>query len=232
MEQFYSNFHNLFSVAKTLRFELKPIGKTQEFFEQLILNSDEEKSETFKKIKKYCDEFHKFFIEECLENVYDDKFIDLLKNYNELYHNNSKTEKEDDEFENIKKNLRKIIATRFTKNEKYKGLFGKDFIKKYLKEHYAENDEILKEITLFEDFTTYFTGYNQNRANMYSDEEKHTAIAFRLIDENLPTYIKNIKAFELAINNIQNLSEQIKNLSPFFHDFLTDRRKYKKNCTN
>ena len=211
MEQFYSNFHNLFSVAKTLRFELKPIGKTQEFFEQLILNSDEEKSETFKKIKKYCDEFHKFFIEECLENVYDDKFIDLLKNYNELYHNNSKTEKEDDEFENIKKNLRKIIATRFTKNEKYKGLFGKDFIKKYLKEHYAENDEILKEITLFEDFTTYFTGYNQNRANMYSDEEKHTAIAFRLIDENLPTYIKNIKAFELAINNIQNLSEQIKN---------------------
>jgi len=27
---------------------------------------------------------------------------------------------------------------------------------------------------------------------MYSEEEKHTAIAYRLIDENLTTYIKNI----------------------------------------
>ena len=44
--------HNLFQTSKTLRFELKPIGKTQEYFEQYILEQDEMKSETFKKVKK------------------------------------------------------------------------------------------------------------------------------------------------------------------------------------
>ena len=33
----FSNFHNLFSLSKTLRFRLKPIGKTQENFEKNIL---------------------------------------------------------------------------------------------------------------------------------------------------------------------------------------------------
>ena len=37
----YKNMNNLYSLSKTLRFELKPIGKTNEFFEKNILKEDE-----------------------------------------------------------------------------------------------------------------------------------------------------------------------------------------------
>lgn len=210
MKNLYSDLHNLFSTSKTLRFELKPIGKTQEYFEQYILEQDEEKAETFKEVKKYCDEYHKYFIELCLKDFNNNDFQQLLKDYLELYSNNSKTEKEEKDFDDIKKNLRKIISVQFTKNESYKGLFGKEIIKNYLKDYYRENNEILDKVSLFDDFTTYFTGYNQNRANMYSEEEKHTAIAYRLIDENLPTYIKNIKAFETILNDMPDIKKQIR----------------------
>ena len=209
MTNLYSSLHNLFSVSKTLRFELKPVGKTQEYFEQYILDQDEEKSETFKKVKKYCDEYHKHFIEECLKDFDNSDFTQLLKDYLNLYNNSSKTENEEKEFEDVKKNLRKIVSAQFKKNESYKGLFGKEIIKNYLKEYYREDNEILDKVSVFDDFTTYFTGYNQNRENMYSEEEKHTAIAYRLIDENLPTYLKNIKAFETILNDMPDIKKQI-----------------------
>lgn len=210
MKNLYSDLHNLFSVSKTLRFELQPIGKTKDYFEQYILKQDEERAETFKKVKKYCDEYHKYFIEECLKDFNNNDFTQLLKDYLNFYSNNSKTEKEDEEFEDIKKNLRKIISSKFKKNENYKGLFGKEIIKNYLKDYYRENSEILEDVALFDDFTTYFTGYNTNRENMYSDEAKHTAIAYRLIDENLPTYLKNIKAFETILKDYPEIKEQIR----------------------
>ncbi len=227
MSKLYSEMHNLFQVSKTLRFELKPIGKTKEYFEKYILKQDEVKAETFKKVKKYCDEYHKHFIEECLKDFENEDFKQLLNNYINLYSNNSKNEKEEKEFENIKKELRKMISAQFKKNDLYKGLFGKEIIKNYLKDYYRENDEILNEVSLFDDFTTYFTGYNQNRENMYSEEEKHTAIAYRLIDENLPTYIKNIKAFGIILNEIPDIKKQIQdNLNLDTEKYFTNIENY------
>lgn len=63
MEDLYSDLHNLYSLSKTLRFELQPVGKTKENFENYIFVSDEEKAENFKKVKTYCDEVHKIFVQ-------------------------------------------------------------------------------------------------------------------------------------------------------------------------
>lgn len=229
MKKLYDEFHNLFSVSKTLRFELKPVGKTKEYFEEYILEQDEEKAEKFKEVKKYCDEYHKYFIEECLKDFDNNDFNQLLQDYLELYLNNTKTEKEEKDFEDIKKSLRKIISQKFTKNEQYSGLKGKELIKNYLKEYYKGNEEVLEKIELFGDFTTYFTGYNQNRENMYSEEEKHTAIAYRLVDENLPTYLKNIKAFEIILKEYPEIKQKIKeNLELDSEKYFTSILNYSK----
>ena len=46
-------FTNLYSLSKTLRFELKPIGKTLEYIEKEgILTKDEQRLESYKKVKK------------------------------------------------------------------------------------------------------------------------------------------------------------------------------------
>ena len=57
MSNLYSNLHNLYQVQKTLRFELKPQGKTKENMEKAgILKADEHRAEVYGKVKKYCDE--------------------------------------------------------------------------------------------------------------------------------------------------------------------------------
>lgn len=220
MSKLYSKCHKLYSLSKTLRFELKPIGKTKENFENYILTSDEEKSEKFKKVKLYCDEYHKKFINDCLENFQNDKFIEILNKYYELYIKNNRSDKENNEFEKTQELLRKIIAETFTKNKKYSGLFGKELFKNYLPEYYKNDEEKLSEIKLFSEFTTYFAGYNKNRENMYSAEEETTAISYRLINQNLPTYIKNIQNYNKIKEHIPTINETIS------HKLQVDIEKY------
>lgn len=210
MKNFYDCFHNLFKVSKTLRFELIPIGKTKEYFAEYILKEDEKKAILYQKIKKYCDEYHKYFINECLDNFNDENFKCLLIQYTEFFNRQNLSEKEEKEFSSIEKLLRQKISDRFTKNSKYNTLFGKDMINKNLQEYYKNNNEILEEIKVFEKFTTYFSGFDTNRKNMYSNEEKHTSIAYRLINENLPIYLKNIKAFNKISENIPEIKNTIK----------------------
>ena len=209
MEDLYSDLHNLYSLSKTLRFELQPVGKTKENFENYIFVSDEEKAENFKKVKTYCDEVHKIFINNCLESFNSTDFKPLLQRYYELFLTNNRSESEDKEFEKIQENLRKKISECFKKNELYKGLFEKDMVKKYLPEHYKNDEDKLKEIELFSDFTTYFTGYYKNRQNMYSEENKSTAISFRLINQNLPTFVKNMQNFKKIQSVIPTIGETL-----------------------
>ena len=209
MEDLYSDLHNLYSLSKTLRFELQPVGKTKENFENYIFVSDEEKAEKFKNVKTYCDEVHKIFINNCLESFNSTDFKPLLQRYYELFLTNNRSESEDKEFEKIQENLRKKISECFKKNELYKGLFEKDMVKNYLPEHYKNDEDKLKEIELFSDFTTYFTGYYKNRQNMYSEENKSTAISFRLINQNLPTFVKNMQNFKKIQSVIPTIGETL-----------------------
>ena len=59
-----ADFTNLYSLSKTLRFELKPIGKTLEKIEESgVLTNDEKRACSYVKVKKIIDEYHKAFIE-------------------------------------------------------------------------------------------------------------------------------------------------------------------------
>lgn len=192
MSNLYSNLHNFYSVQKTLRFELIPQGKTLENMEKSeILKSDEHRAEIYSKVKKYCDEYHKIFIDKCLKNVE----LNELDRYFELYSIVKKDDNQKDEFVKIQERLRKQISDSFKNDNEYKGLFQKDMIHSYLMVMYKNDKEKIKDISEFNKFTTYFSGYNKNRENMYS-EEKATAIAYRLINENLPIFIDNLKTYK------------------------------------
>ena len=138
-----------------------------------------------------------------------------LSEYFFLYSLGKRTEAQDNDFKDVKKNLREQIAKYFKASPKYKNLFKQELIKEDLCNNMQCNEEEQKLVEEFHNFTTYFTGFHENRKNMYSDEEKSTAIAFRLVHQNLPKFIDNIGVFD-RVRNIDEIKAGIENLQKHF----------------
>lgn len=194
------DFTNLYPVSKTLRFELQPIGKTKENIEKNgILQRDEKRAEDYKLVKGFIDEYHKQFIKDRLWNfelpLHSEGHLDSLEEYQALYELSKRDDAQEAEFTEVKDNLRSIIAKRLTgSGSAYERIFKKELIREDLVDFLEKNED--KEIVRqFADFTTYFSGFHENRKNMYTAEEKSTAIAYRLIHQNLPKFMDNMKAF-------------------------------------
>ena len=103
----FENFTNLYSISKTLRFELRPDEKTQENIKKHgLLQEDTHRADSYKKVKKIIDEYHKDFIEKslssCVLKIESDGKKDSLQEYCELY-------KKKDKSDSDKKALEKII---------------------------------------------------------------------------------------------------------------------------
>lgn len=193
-------FTNLYSLPKTLRFELQPIGKTKENIEiNGILQHDEKRAEDYKIVKKFIDEYHKQFIKDRLWNfklpMDSERNNDSLEEYQALYELSKRNEEQEAKFSELKDNLRAIIVKRLTENRAaYDRIFKKELIREDLVE-FLKDEEDKEIVRKFADFTSYFTGFYENRKNMYTAEEKSTAIAYRLIHQNLPKFMDNMKAF-------------------------------------
>lgn len=191
---------NLYPVSKTLRFELQPIGKTRENIEKGgILQQDEERAENYKLVKGFVDNYHKQYIKSRLWNfelpLADEGRHNSLAEYRALYELPKRDAEQEAAFTEVKDNLRAIIARRLTeKGSAYDRIFKKELIREDLIE-FLEDENDKEIVRQFADFTTYFTGFHENRANMYSSEEQSTAIAFRLIHQNLPKFMDNMKSF-------------------------------------
>lgn len=83
-------------------------------------------------------------------------------------------------------------------------------------------DEAKAMVREFHGFTTYFSGFYENRKNMYSTEEKPTGIAYRLINENLPKFVDNMDSFQ-KIAAISEMEANISNLYSDFEEYLNVR---------
>jgi len=151
------------------------------------------------------------------------------------------------EYEQERKILTIKIATYFSKfkSEKYQSfnlanITGKKVFS-ILEQKYKEDKKTLKIIHIFKykptkdekkegeavNFSTYLTGFNENRKNFYKSEDKAGQFATRTID-NLAQFIKNKKLFEdkyqKNYSKIGILDEQIKifNLDYFNNLFLQE----------
>lgn len=203
-----SGFTGLYSLSKTLRFELRPVGKTKENMKiKGLLSEDEHRAKSYKQVKKIADDYHRKFIENALKNVH----LEGVEEYAELYCKRNKTEKERKEIDKAADNLRKQVIKFMTTRDEFKKLGKKDFIEEMLPE-FVDSEEKKKLIKEFKGFTTYFGGFFENRNNMYSAEKKSTSIGYRVIDQNLPKYIDNVNALKKILEvNPGNMIENIEN---------------------
>lgn len=184
-------FTNLYQVSKTLRFELVPTKKTREILheeskQQKLLEADKKRAKDFIITKEVIDRFHRKFIDSVLDDIKkDSSIIKMLQRCST---------------ENGKDELRKIISEYFQKDPQYKVLFGKGlFIKENKKNghpesplyKYAKNKSEKSVLESFVNFTTFFKGYQENRKNMYVNKKQTTAIAYRIVNVNLPKFEEN-----------------------------------------
>lgn len=217
------NFVNLYPVTKTLRFKLIPVGKTKENFDKnKLLEVDKERAENYKKAKLIIDKYYNGFINNCLNNF---KFSDNPNNLQEYYRVvNEDTDKEtkNKKIKELQKNLRKEVVASFSDTKRKDEVYNKLFNSKLFDEILDDNkitDEEKEVINQFYRFSTYFTGFFQNRKNIFSDEDKVGSISYRLVNENLKTFVNNIKVY-LKIN--EALKGDIITLQNEFKDILKD----------
>lgn len=219
-------FTGKYSLSKTLRFKLLPIGNTlSNIISSGILEEDQHRAESYIKVKAIIDEYHKAYISLMLHDFklkYEDTGnLNSLEEYFYYYHLGSKDEKEQKCFEKIQQSLRKQIADRLTKDERFKRIDKKELFKKDLIEFVqgdADSDRKVSLISEFQNFTVYFTGFHENRKNMYSADEKSTAIAYRLIHENLPRFIDNMQVFASIAST--EIAEKFSELYKNFEEYL------------
>ncbi len=240
MKRTIDEFTNLYSLSKTLRFELKPVGETAEKLEEFkneglktIVEQDKNRAKDYKEIKKIIDSYHRYFIDEVLsgEILTADEIVEAYNLYSNATKPGAAKEKKE-EYAKTQEKLRKKISERFSAESKKYHLYKGDFSKlinmqgsgknktkgklwhwlkdrldsgKITKEEFDQADEYIAD---FDKFTTYFAGFNQNRDNLYVDKDQSTAIAYRIVHENMAKHFENCK----RINKIE-MEERYSELS-------------------
>ena len=224
----FKGFTNLYSLNKTLRFELIPQGETSEHIIAKWLD-DTERAESYSKVKSLIDCRHREIINEVLG-----KFQFADKELNDLNSENVNADEDElDDFDNDKNDPLKKIRERLSKEltEKASILFSDKLINQsneddkcnleiWLEEADDEqlelgNNEkvnrktIIKDIKKMGRFWTYFGGFNENRKNIYSKEKIATSIPFRIIHTNFTIFKNNIKNYETIKNNHPELRAEI-----------------------
>ena len=210
------SFTNCYSLSKTLRFKLIPIGATQSNFDlNKMLDEDKKRAENYSKAKSIIDKYHRFFIEKALSSVTENKvldsFLEDIRAYAELYYRSNKDDSDKASMKTLESKMRKFIALALQSDEGFKDLFGQNLIKKTLPE-FLESDADKEIIAEFDGFSTYFTGFFNNRKNMYSADDQSTAISHRCINDNLPKFLDNVRTFKNSdVANILNNNLKILN---------------------
>ena len=189
---------NGYAVSKTLRFELKPMGETLENISKgKFLEADKKKADAYKDVKTILDNYHRYFIDDVLKSASFD-WEDLAKEIKEY----SKTKTDDTILISVQEKQREKIITLFTKDKRFKALTAstpKDLFNSILPEWFGKNNSnvLHKEaLEIFNKFTSYFVGFQENRKNVYSVKDIPTAVPYRIVNDNFPKFLQNISIFE------------------------------------
>ena len=208
-------FIGIYPVSKTLRFELRPIGKTQEWIvKNKVLESDEQKSADYPKVKALIDEYHKVCIHESLKDVSFDWAP--LKNALEEYQK-EKSDENKAVLDREQTNMRKKVAAAIKSFQHYEQLTAptpQKLIDDVFPGRYES--EALKS---FKRFAIYFRGFQENRNNIYSADAISTGVPYRLVHENFPKFITNIEVYNNIKANCPEVIEQVETeLQPFLKE--------------
>lgn len=213
MKKSLNDFTNLYSISKTLRFELKPVGATLDNIKSgHFLESDKQKADDYKDIKLIIDNYHKYFIDDVLKNVSLDWIV--LEKELTAY---GKDKSDDSKLSTVQKKLREEILKRFTEDKRFKALTAatpKDLFNELLPKWFRQNEmpEFNKKaLDTFKKFTSYFTGFQENRKNVYSAESIPTAVLYRIVNDNFPKFLQNISLFKIIEEKCPDVISQVEN---------------------
>lgn len=219
---------NGYSRSITLRNKLIPIGKTEENLQKLnLLESDKKRADSYQEVKNLIDDFHRSFIQDVLSKA-NFEWGPLYDEF-DLYQSQKDKEKKNKmkaELQKLQGVMRAKIVKSFTDDERFKKLFAKELltellpeiIKSATPETVSDKEEALN---VFKSFSTYFTGFHENRKNMYSQEEKSTAISYRIVNENFPKFYANVKFYKYLE---ENYPEIISETEESLKDFLNGKK--------
>ncbi len=192
-----------YSRSITLRNKLIPVGKTQENLEKLdMLSNDKKRATSYQDVKNLIDDFHRSFIQDVLSNA-NFEWGPLFDEFDLYQSKNDKAEKAKikPDLQKLQSLMRTKVVKKFTSDERFKKLFAKELLSELLPEIIKSADPTTisnkkEALKAFDKFSTYFTGFHENRKKLYSEEEKSTAISYRIVNENFPKFYSNIKLFE------------------------------------
>lgn len=210
-KKLFDDFTGMFSKSLTLRFGLEPIGKTKEnlvnYWEAM---KDEERNLAYPIVKRVLDREYQKLITRVLGEIENETLLDWVKLATLL---NGKETLKQKNIEKIQEKLRKIIADKLTQDENYAMLFGeKPFgTKGYLLSQKLSAEE-REAVGLFDKFSTFLSNYYENRKNYFSAENKSTAVANRIVNENFPKHLSNVTIFEKVMQCTPDLIEEVEKL--------------------
>ncbi len=213
MNRTLDDFTNLYSLSKTLRFELKPIAQTEENIRKgKFLESDKRKSDDYKDVKTIIDNYHKYFIDDVLKNA----CLDWSQLEKEIIEYN-KNKSDDSALAAEQKKLREEINKLFSTDKRFKALTAatpNDLFKSILPEWFGNNElpGVNKQaVETFQKFSSYFTGFQENRQNVYKSEPIPTAVPYRLVNDNFPKFLQNIVVFTIIQEKCPQVISDVEN---------------------
>lgn len=193
MEFNYELLKEKYRITKTLRFELKPIGKTLENIKKDgVLEKDREKYNDYEKVKEILDEYYKNKIEIALQDVNFD--------WKELYD----CQKKENKNEVIKKYNNKLDE--HLKNY-IEDIFKGKLLDKLQKDPELSEDD-RKILIKFGQFTTYFTKFFKSRKNIFLSKGNGASIHNRIIKDNFAKFYKDIILYKSLTDEMKKNFEK------------------------
>ena len=183
-----------YKLSKTVRFELKPVGRTMQTFKNKFLDNDQRRADAYPKVKERLDIMHKQLLEDALTSLPELAWDVLATAYAEYGRSDkSKDAKKilndcQESFrkqivEHLKDDVRYSLLSEATPNKLFKSLQG---------EAKKSGKPLPEELDTFCGFACYFKGYQENRLNIYSEKPQATAAANRAINENFPKFLQDV----------------------------------------
>jgi len=191
--------------------KLKPNCNNKEAIEAIETKLRTDIAEHFKILNPLLESFFK--------TANDNQLLGFLKKFDKDLH------------KEFKENKNKAVLDQYLQNPITRSksvLFEKDFIE-YLLPAWVESSDLTEQedkekkekqkiIKNFENFTTYLQGFYENRKNMYLDKDHSTAIAYRIINENLAKFFANIQSYEKIKSNHQELQNSFEEMNSVFKE--------------
>lgn len=195
----FDSLTGFFPLTKTLPVKLTPIGNTLHNMQvNEVIEADEQLLQKFTRLKQMADDYHREFIAKVLENftlkLHSDGHDDSLEEYAEMFDSDRRNNEGNRfRFNIVKSCLRLAISKAFESAPEFRKLDKKELVSDILRSRVTGEDKDVVES--FSKFTSYLVPYYQTR-KLYGYDEKANTIAYRCIDDNLPVFYNNLKAFE------------------------------------